>query len=208
MSESSETIRATCPHCKAVLETESSCEGLRVECPVCKREFVVSRDRPAPVDEKPRSKKKSFIGIVLLVLVAIFVGARCFDGKTPSAASLDAFKVKAVRAAAESFDKKGIQYDARWNGNTFELSIVGDMSSRDLELFVYAGNVDAWHSAKKTFVAMCKAICDAASSDGLDVHVSLNFADVNGNLVFCMYDENITLDVMENLINQRKMMWP
>lgn len=83
MDNTSNPIRFTCPHCKAVLETETDIAGLRVECPECGKEFVASRNKPGtPKVAKPKSKKKRVIGIVLLAVALLFMLSRCSGEKT------------------------------------------------------------------------------------------------------------------------------
>lgn len=217
------------PHFRVVSPSASGAEPPSPASPAASKPApkfrVVSRSssvkKPNSVAEKPRRKKKLLVGIVLLVVVSIFVCARYFDGEKPPATSsdafkakskpvaadlsgmsvsrLDAFKTEAVSAATEAFDRGGLRYEARWNDDTFSITLWGEMTLGDLERLVHVGDLNAWHHTQKTFQSLCNAFCDSAFSKNLNVHISLKFLDANGESVFGMHDKNITLDILAHL---------
>lgn len=85
MSDTANTIRIACPHCKVVLETDGSVEGTRVACPECGKQFVAHRVKPTRggVLNLLRKKNRKF-GVVQIVAAALFLfqAKACSDSKS------------------------------------------------------------------------------------------------------------------------------
>lgn len=64
-----------CPHCRAILETGETIEGMQVPCPVCGHEFSANRDQPKNMHADKLPKKKRRFGILQIVSAVLF----CFQ---------------------------------------------------------------------------------------------------------------------------------
>ncbi len=181
MSDTSNTIRIACPHCKVVLETDASVEGTRVACPECGREFVASRKKPSVVQaDKPKSKKKFVLGIAILAVALLCMRTSCSGGHS-NGDKMDAVKAQVVRTYNQEFSafESGINQEVLWDGDTIVINLSHDAVTMSA-LFAASGAepfVGLWNTLK---IKMMEASYDAlgiAFSQGIDIHVLCNLLD-------------------------------
>lgn len=87
------TVRVTCPHCGAVLETEEDLAGTQVDCPECGGTFVPDHDasQTGPGGRTRVPKKGKRLAITLLGLfIAVIAGVTsCYQRQQSEKAALE-----------------------------------------------------------------------------------------------------------------------
>lgn len=183
MSDTANTIRIACPHCKVVLETDASVEGTRVACPECGREFVAQRHNPGTVNTTKPPKKKRIFGIVLLAVALIFIFAKCFSANPMSDGSKASLKAQFVRLAKEQLAAQGggNNWDVTWDDDALVITLVQDglttgvgFASMGTEPFV-----GMWNSLKFSMLENNHKLCDTLHSKGFEDHLMFNLLDAD-----------------------------